>query len=191
MPGVVKVVVKKNFVGVVAEKPWQAIQAANKLKVNWSAGDELAEPRGLLQLLAGGEADAGYAAGEFQRRGRKAGAGSGGAEGDLQLSVPNARVDGELVRRGGRSGRQGHALLADARRLARAKQRGSAAGPQAGKCACDLPQGFGLLWPERRRHGDLRRGAAFAGGGQTGARAADAKRGDGLGRELRIRIRDG
>ena len=28
MPGFVKVVVKKNFVGVVAEKPWQAIQAA-------------------------------------------------------------------------------------------------------------------------------------------------------------------
>ena len=38
LPGVVKVVVKKNFVGVVAEKPWQAIQAANKLKVVWSAG---------------------------------------------------------------------------------------------------------------------------------------------------------
>ena len=44
MPGVVKVVVKKNFVGVVAEKPWQAIQAANKLKVTWSAGHGLAEP---------------------------------------------------------------------------------------------------------------------------------------------------
>jgi nicotinate dehydrogenase subunit B len=38
MPGVVKVIVKKNFVGVVAEKPWQAIQAANKLNVNWTAG---------------------------------------------------------------------------------------------------------------------------------------------------------
>lgn len=38
MPGVVKVVVKKDFVGVVAEKPWQAIEAASKLKVNWSAG---------------------------------------------------------------------------------------------------------------------------------------------------------
>lgn len=38
MPGAVKVVVKKDFVGVVAEKPWQAIQAANKLKVTWSAG---------------------------------------------------------------------------------------------------------------------------------------------------------
>src|SRR5439155_2243727 len=33
MPGVLAVVVKKNFVGVVAEKPWQAIQAAAKLKV--------------------------------------------------------------------------------------------------------------------------------------------------------------
>jgi len=41
MPGVVKVVVKKNFVGVVAEKPWQALQAAGKLKVNWTAGTAL------------------------------------------------------------------------------------------------------------------------------------------------------
>ncbi len=38
MPGLVKVVVKKNFVGVVAEKQWQAIQAANKLKVTWTPG---------------------------------------------------------------------------------------------------------------------------------------------------------
>jgi nicotinate dehydrogenase subunit B len=38
VPGLVKVVVKNNFVGVVAEKPWQAVQAANKLKVTWSAG---------------------------------------------------------------------------------------------------------------------------------------------------------
>ena len=41
MPGVVKVVVRKNFVGVVAEKPWQALQAAGKLKVNWTAGTPL------------------------------------------------------------------------------------------------------------------------------------------------------
>ena len=41
MPGLVKVVVKKNFVGVVAEKPWQALQAAEKLKVTWSAGSKL------------------------------------------------------------------------------------------------------------------------------------------------------
>jgi nicotinate dehydrogenase subunit B len=38
LPGLVKVVVKKNFIGVVAEKPWQALQAANKLKVTWAPG---------------------------------------------------------------------------------------------------------------------------------------------------------
>ena len=37
MPGLVKVVVRKNFVGVVAEKQWQAEQAARKLKVEWTA----------------------------------------------------------------------------------------------------------------------------------------------------------
>jgi CO/xanthine dehydrogenase Mo-binding subunit len=41
MPGVVKVVTRKNFVGVVAEKPWQAIQAAEKLKVSWTSGTGL------------------------------------------------------------------------------------------------------------------------------------------------------
>jgi nicotinate dehydrogenase subunit B len=41
LPGVVKVVVKKNFVGVVAEKPWQALQAANKLKAVWTPGSAL------------------------------------------------------------------------------------------------------------------------------------------------------
>jgi nicotinate dehydrogenase subunit B len=41
LPGVVKVVVKKNFVGVVAQKPWQAIQAADKLKVKWTPGTGL------------------------------------------------------------------------------------------------------------------------------------------------------
>lgn len=35
LPGLVKVVVRKNFVGVVAEKQWQAEQAARQLKVNW------------------------------------------------------------------------------------------------------------------------------------------------------------
>jgi nicotinate dehydrogenase subunit B len=38
MPGFVKVVTRKNFVGVVCEKPWQAIQAAGKLKATWTAG---------------------------------------------------------------------------------------------------------------------------------------------------------
>jgi nicotinate dehydrogenase subunit B len=41
MPGFVKVVVKKNFVGVVAEKRWQAMQIAGKLDVKWSTPPEL------------------------------------------------------------------------------------------------------------------------------------------------------
>jgi len=41
MPGVVRVVVKNNFVGVVAEKPWQALRAAAALKVTWTPGAAL------------------------------------------------------------------------------------------------------------------------------------------------------
>jgi nicotinate dehydrogenase subunit B len=38
MPGFVKVVVKKNFVGVVCRKPWQAIQASRTLEATWTPG---------------------------------------------------------------------------------------------------------------------------------------------------------
>jgi CO/xanthine dehydrogenase Mo-binding subunit len=41
LPGVVRLVVKKNFVGVVAEKPWQAIRAAAQLKATWTPGPAL------------------------------------------------------------------------------------------------------------------------------------------------------
>jgi len=51
MPGVVKVVVKKNFVGVVADKPWNAIQAAAKLKATWTAGAGLPNHREFHDVL--------------------------------------------------------------------------------------------------------------------------------------------
>jgi CO/xanthine dehydrogenase Mo-binding subunit len=53
LPGVVKVVVKKNFVGVVAEKPWQAVQAAGKLKASWAPGPALPPQRDLHARLRG------------------------------------------------------------------------------------------------------------------------------------------
>src|SRR6202043_1413701 len=38
IPGLVKVVVRQNFIGVVAEKQTQAIAAAARLKVVWTSG---------------------------------------------------------------------------------------------------------------------------------------------------------
>ncbi len=49
--GLVKVVVKNNFVGVVAEKPWQAMQAAAKLTVTWTPGPRLAPQRDAYQQI--------------------------------------------------------------------------------------------------------------------------------------------
>ena len=51
MAGLVKVVVKRNFVGVVAEKPWQAIQAAEKLRVVWTAGAKLPPQGDIYQQI--------------------------------------------------------------------------------------------------------------------------------------------
>ncbi len=51
MDGVVKVVVKKNFVGVVAQKPWQAMQAAAKLSATWTGGSGLPPQRELYEYL--------------------------------------------------------------------------------------------------------------------------------------------
>ena len=51
MAGLVKVVVKNNFVGVVCEKPWQAIQAAEKLMVAWTPGPGLSPQRDSYQQI--------------------------------------------------------------------------------------------------------------------------------------------
>jgi nicotinate dehydrogenase subunit B len=51
LPGLVKVVVRKNFVGVVAETQWQAQQAAATLKIAWSPGVGLAPQRDFYNYL--------------------------------------------------------------------------------------------------------------------------------------------
>jgi nicotinate dehydrogenase subunit B len=51
LPGIVKVVVKDNFVGVVAQKPWQAMQGAERLKVTWTRGTPLAPHADLYSAL--------------------------------------------------------------------------------------------------------------------------------------------
>ena len=51
MPGLIEVVVRKNFVGVVAEKPWQAMQAAGKLAISWTAGFGLPSQAGFYDFM--------------------------------------------------------------------------------------------------------------------------------------------
>ena len=51
MPGLVKVVVKNNFIGVVANKPWQAAQIAEKLRVTWTPGPRLSPQRDAYQQI--------------------------------------------------------------------------------------------------------------------------------------------
>lgn len=51
LPGIVKVVVKNNFVGVIAAKPWQAMQAAARLKASWTEGSGLPPQAGFYEFL--------------------------------------------------------------------------------------------------------------------------------------------
>jgi len=51
VPGLVRVVVRKDFVGVVAEKPWQAIQAAGRLRARWTPGRGLPNQREFYNRL--------------------------------------------------------------------------------------------------------------------------------------------
>ncbi|MET0167105.1 MAG: molybdopterin cofactor-binding domain-containing protein [Vicinamibacterales bacterium] len=51
LPGIVKVVVKGDFVGLVAQKPWQAMQGAERLKVSWTRGTQLSSHADLYSRL--------------------------------------------------------------------------------------------------------------------------------------------
>ena len=51
LAGVVRVVVKENFVAVVAEKPWPAIQAAEQLQVTWTPGVSLPDQQDFYNHL--------------------------------------------------------------------------------------------------------------------------------------------
>ena len=51
IPGLIRVVVRKNFIGVVAEKQWQAARAAKILKVNWKPGSALQQQKDFYDYL--------------------------------------------------------------------------------------------------------------------------------------------
>ena len=51
IPGLIKVVMRNNFVGVVAEKQWQAAQAAKNLKVVWQRGPGLPPQKDFYEYM--------------------------------------------------------------------------------------------------------------------------------------------
>ena len=110
MPGLIKVVVKKNFVGVVAEKPWQAIQAAGKLKVNWTPGTGLTPQAGFYESLRSQPARDTLMV-DSKDVDQQPGAGGNRSEGHLLSSVSDARLGGEFLRCRGCAGGDGDYLV--------------------------------------------------------------------------------
>src|SRR5690242_11908199 len=51
VPGLVKVVARNNFVGVIAEKQWQAVQAARQLRVKWNPGPGLPAQKTFFETM--------------------------------------------------------------------------------------------------------------------------------------------
>ena len=165
LPGVVKVVVKKNFVGVVAEKPWQAMQAAAQLKATWTRWRRRCPPqRDFYDYLRTQPSRDAFVVNSQRRRRSSCAAAAAIAEGHLPASVSDARVDGHVVRGRRRAGRQGDGLVADAVGVSDAKRRGHAAWPASRQRPRDLHARVRLLRDQRRRHRVVRRGVAVAGG---------------------------
>ena len=175
IPDLVKVVVQKDFVGVVARSEIGAIQAAETLKVTWNdpggapkSHDELYAQMQTLpaqsRLLASdGNVDKALA----------------GAAKVLEATYyypyqlhgsmgPSCAIADVKARRG-------DGLVADAGRLPAPRRRREGARLQGPAGARDLQGRLRLLRPERRRHGLDRRGADVEGRRGSRPRAVDAR----------------
>ena len=169
-----RVVRRKNFLGVVAEREWDAIQAAQELEVQWSdwAGlppmDELysyiRETPSLEDTVVASTGDAAKALADASRAVR----------GLLHDRGADARLDRPLLRGRRRQGRLGHGLVGNAgaeRRARGGRRRPRHPGREGTRHHL---RGLGLLRPERVRPGHDRRGADVAAHGPPGPRAVDA-----------------
>jgi nicotinate dehydrogenase subunit B len=177
VPGLIKVVVRNNFVGVVAEKQWQAAQAAKNLKVTWKPGPGLPaqkdfydyirkQPSRAVMLVNSNDVDNKLKSASrvlkatylhpYQAHGSM---GSSCAVADVQ---------------------EHHATVWSATQ--------SVYPTLHGVSVRDLCSRLGLLRTECRGHGFVRCGAAFPGRAQTGSRATHATRRIRF-RELWLRLR--
>ena len=189
MAGLVRVVVRRNFIGVVAEKPFQAAQIAAKLQVTWTPGPALPAQAGYYDALRRDRAsrdtylvDSGDV--DQTLRGART-----VVTATYLSSVSHARIGRQFVRGGRRTAGPRHAVVGDAGGVPDARHRRAPPRAARRRGAGGVHPWFRLLRHQRRRHGDLRCRAALPGGRAAGARAAHAPRRDGVG-ELRQRVRD-
>ncbi len=178
-----KVVWDKGFLGVVADKEWDAIKAAQQLKVSL-VGHRAAIPRSGCALRSHPQGDAAQARGGARgNRQCRRGVQVGGARdrGRIRMAVPIAFQHGAGLRAGRDQGRQGHLLERHAEIAFRARRPRRHPGNAGGCRPRDLDAGSGLLRPQRcRRRGDGCRRARQS-GRQAGARAIHARPGHRLG----------
>ena len=175
MPGLVEVVVKNDFVGVVAEKPWQAVQAANQLRVTWTEGAGLPKQQDFYEHLRGQKPtrDTSYVNSKDVDE-QLAGAATL-VEAHLPLSVSNARFARQLLCGSRCPGRQSHDLVGDAGSLPSQKDRRHGSRATTGKRPRHLQNGCRMLWRQWCGHCFFRRGALVCGGGRPGSCPAHAK----------------
>ena len=100
LPGLKKVVVRKDFVGVVAETQYQAVLAARQLVVQWNPGPALPAQNSFFEHLQQQPSHDALSVDSqdldraTRRRGQRAAR-------EIHLSLPDARIGGSLVCRGG------------------------------------------------------------------------------------------
>ena len=115
---------ENGFLGVVADKEWDAIQAAEKLKVEWSKVEPpFPDQNALYDHIR--KAPVRKRAGREAERQRRRGVQDRGARdrGRVRMAVPVARRDGTGLRAGRDQGRQGHLLERLAEVALRAERR--------------------------------------------------------------------
>ena len=187
LPGIVKVVVKGNFIGVVAQKPWQAMQGCRAPQGDLDTRHAAVAARRLYSslrkqpardtlLVDSGDVDAKLTAASTVLKATYR------HPYQMHASMGSSCAVADVA------GRQGDNLVGDAVCFPDAQYVGDAARPQAGERPRHLRSRRRLLRDQRRGYGELRRRAALAGGRSPGARAAVAQGRNGVG-ELRQRVR--
>ncbi len=185
IPGFVKTVVKGNFVGVVAENEWAAIQAAKALRVTWTEPKQaFPEQKDLYahmrsvpvkaskETLKRGDAEAALSSAAKKVEASYEFPFQSHATMGPGCSVADVHTDGITTVWSG--GQKPHALQKGYAELLRVPAR---------RRARDLGGRRRLVWPPRLRGHGRRCRAAFRGRRQTRARAVDARGHDRVGRQ--------